>query len=75
MSGLTRGQVRQVNAALNTLDDLSRAIFVRSTQKAELAFGFGGNNKRPLNEAQTAIVYRALYDDAANTIQALGIVI
>ena len=72
---MTRDDIRRANAALNTLDDLARSVFGRANGPVVLQYPFGGNCKRHLTPEQSAIVFRALYDAAAETLDELGVVI
>jgi len=77
MTGVTTyAQLREAAEALAVIDDLARAVFRTGgfgTSLATLQYPFGGNSKRELTEAQTAVVLRALYEQAANTLAALGV--
>lgn len=69
-------QLRQAAVALSTLNDIGRSIFNNApfgNRSMEIAFPFGGQNKRDLTEEQAAVVLRALYDNAASTLSGLGI--
>jgi len=69
-------ELRKAIGALTTLDDIGRCIFNSApygNRKLEIAFPFGGQNKREMTERQTAIVLRALYDDAATALDGLGV--
>lgn len=70
--------IREANRAINTLDDIMRCIpffngQTASARQMEIVFPFGGNSKREMTQEQAALVLRALYVDAAATLELLGV--
>lgn len=59
-----------------TLADLRRAVFGNEpygNAKTVIQFPFGGANKMTLDDAEQAVVLRALYDNAVAGLDALGV--